>query len=254
MNATKWKLLELRSLRNFGIKRSVLNEFISSNYRKESYKIYRELPLKVAESYGLKFSKDTDPMSLIEMFVYNEYDFPEFRPNHGELVVDVGANVGDSALWWWRKFGANVIAFEPLNSAFKALKENIELNKAGENITSYNVAIGDGEIITGGVEGLMFSSHGNVQVYTVPLDQFKLVNVKILKIDVEGFEMEVLKGSEKTIKSNLPKIIIETHSTELRKKCHTFLTNMGYRLKIEGRTLTSNSPGFDRITNLFYST
>lgn len=243
--------MELRTLKNYGIQHSFLNEVLYKNYRKETYKIYKELPLRAAETCGLKFSNSTDPLLLTEMFLANEYDINGFTPSEGELVVDVGANVGDSALWWWKKYGAKVVAFEPLISTFKILKENIELN--GADVIIHNIALGDGKDITGGIKGSMFSINGNNKFSTIPLDQFELKEVKILKIDVEGFELEVLKGAEETLKFNNPKIIIETHSTELRQKCHQFLTNMGYTLRIEGRTVINKSPGMDKLTNLFYS-
>ncbi|MEQ9299437.1 MAG: FkbM family methyltransferase [Cyclobacteriaceae bacterium] len=53
-----------------------------------------------------------------------------------------------------------------------------------------------------------------------------------LKIDVEGAEMEVLQGAERIISHNNCKIIIETHSSDLEKKCREFLEALGYRIEI----------------------
>ena len=53
----------------------------------------------------------------------------------------------------------------------------------------------------------------------------------IIKIDVEGFEMNVLRAAEYTIKKYKPKIIIETHSFNLFYEVRDFLTNIGYELK-----------------------
>ena len=58
-----------------------------------------------------------------------------------------------------------------------------------------------------------------------------LVNIDIIKIDVEGFEMNVLRAAEYTIKKYKPKIIIETHSFNLFYEVRDFLTNIGYELK-----------------------
>ena len=81
---------------------------------------------------------------------------------------------------------------------------------------------------------------------------FGKFNVKpnILKIDVEGFEYEVLQGAEEVLKQYSPRIIIETHSKELREKCHSFLSEKGYLLVDEGRTVINKSG--NEITNLFY--
>jgi hypothetical protein len=51
----------------------------------------------------------------------------------------------------------------------------------------------------------------------------------IIKIDVEGNELNVLKGSEKTLKKNYPIIIMETHGQEIKKKCFFFLEKYGYK-------------------------
>ena len=99
----------------------------------------------------------------------------------------------------------------------------------------------------------MLIKGGNVKFRTEKLDSYALEQVDILKIDVEGFEFEVIQGAENTIRSLKPRIILETHSKELRRKCNEFLNELGYKLKFEGRTVISDSPGMDRVTNLFYS-
>ena len=71
----------------------------------------------------------------------------------------------------------------------------------------------------------------------ITLDSYSFKRVDLLKIDVEGFELDVLLGAENTIRQFKPRIIIETHSKELRKKCHAFLSSLGYSLKVEGRTV-----------------
>ena len=154
-------------------------------------------------------------------------------------------------MWWAKTFSCKVIAFEPLVNVFNVLEENIKLNDA--NVSAYNLALGNGEEISGNSDGNMFCSGGDIKLKSEKLDSFSFERVDLLKIDVEGFEMEVLKGAENTIRQFKPRIIIETHSKELRKKCHAFLSSHGYSLKVEGRTVTTKSPGMDKITNLFYS-
>ena len=99
----------------------------------------------------------------------------------------------------------------------------------------------------------MFSSGGDIKIRSEKLDHYSFERVDLLKIDVEGFELDVLLGAENTIRQFKPRIIIETHSKELRKKCHVFLSSLGYSLKVKGRTVNIKKPGMDKITNLFYS-
>jgi hypothetical protein len=60
----------------------------------------------------------------------------------------------------------------------------------------------------------------------------------------------VLKGAEEVLKQYSPRIIIETHSKELREKCHEFLSEKDYLLINSGRTVINKSG--NEITNLFY--
>ena len=247
----RWKLDEFIILRKNGKRRNLFLEVLSRKYRKNTYEIYRILPLQIAESMGLKFSSEMNPMGLKEMFVDEAYKIPGFLPDKDDVVIDIGANVGDSALWWWVNFGSKVIAFEPLKKTFNILSENVELNRA--DIEVHNVALGNGSPIYGDSEGTMFSINGERSLETVRLDDLNLKKVDIVKIDVEGFELDVIHGAFNTLSKFKPKIIIETHSSRLRANCHEMLSKLGYELKVEGRTVISNTPGMDKVTNLFYS-
>ena len=247
----KWKLMQHSDFVKLGLNHNLFMEFLSRGYRKSTYEKWKELPLIKAVSDGFVFSKSTPNVALREIFVEEIYNVKGFTPHKNQTVIDVGANYGDSAIWWSKKFGAKVIAFEPLDDVFKILEENITLNKA--DVKAYNMALGNGSDISGNSEGTMLIRGGNVKFRTEKLDSYALEQVDILKIDVEGFEFEVIQGAEKTIRRLKPHIILETHSKELRRKCNEFLNELGYKLKFEGRTVISDSPGMDRVTNLFYS-
>ena len=250
-NSIQWKLKEHSDLVRYGVKHSILKDFLFHNYRKSQYEYWYELPRQLANLKGINFTENTPPDMLKEIFCDRIYDVEGFKPETDQIVIDVGANYGDSAIWWAKTFGSKVIAFEPLIDVFNVLEENIKLNHA--DVIAYNLALGNGEEISGSSFGNMFSSGGGIKFRTKKLDSYSFERVDILKIDVEGFEMEVLLGAENTIRQFKPRIIIETHSRELRRKCHAFLSSLGYSLKVEGRTITVKSPGMDKITNLFYS-
>ena len=250
-NLMKWKLIQHSDFMKLGFSHSLFMEFLSKRYRKSTYKKWKELPLIKAASDGLVFSENTPLDALREIFMEDIYNINGFLPEKNLTVIDAGANYGDSSIWWSKKFGARVIAFEPLERVFNILEENIALNKA--DVKAYNVALGNGEEISGSSDGNTFYSGGDITIRSEKLDNYSFERVDLLKIDVEGFEMDVLIGAENTIRQFKPRIIIETHSKALRKKCHAFLSSLGYSLKFEGRTITVKSPGMDKITNLFYS-
>lgn len=246
------KLNEHSDLVKFGFRHNILNEVISRKYRKNSYNTWLEIPRKLAFSKGFVFSEATPSTALREIFLEEIYNINGFTPAEDQVIIDVGANYGDSAIWWAKTFKSKVIAFEPLKEVFGVLEENIKINHA--NVTAYNVALGNGDIIAGSSDGYMFSAGGSLNMKAEKLDNYSFKRVDLLKIDVEGFELEVLKGAQNTIRKFNPRIILETHSKELRIKCHEFLMTLGYRLKVEGRTGYIKAPGMDRVTNLFYST
>ena len=72
-----------------------------------------------------------------------------------------------------------------------------------------------------------------------------------MKIDVEGFEMDVLKGAIKTIKTHHPKIILEVHTKALKEQCIKFLSGFGYKVVHYDRTIHNRYTEFDTIQNLF---
>ena len=76
----RWKLDEFIILRKNGKRRNLFLEVLSRKYRKDTYEIYRILPLQIAESMGLKFSSEMNPMCLKEMFIDEAYKVPEFLP------------------------------------------------------------------------------------------------------------------------------------------------------------------------------
>ena len=207
--------------------------------------------MESALSQGFSFTQNTPPLFLTEIFTVGIYNIEGFTPEKGQLVLDVGANYGDSAILWAKKFGAKVVAFEPLNDVFNELEKNIELNSV--DVVAYNVAIGNGKEIAGKSKGRMFSARGDLKIKTKRLDDYSFDRADLLKIDVEGFEYEVLKGAENTINKFKPRIIIETHSIALRRTCDQYLLNHGYSLRREGRTVTVKAPEMDRVTNLFYA-
>jgi FkbM family methyltransferase len=121
------------------------------------------------------------------------------RPGH--LFVDVGANVGSYAIWA-AESGANVIALEPAEDTFALLMENVALN--GYSINTIQAAAGAACGIASFTSGLdsvnRLDPRGSVQARVVTVDS--LIGdraVAGMKVDVEGFEIDVLRGCERAL-------------------------------------------------------
>ena len=139
------------------------------------------------------------------------------------VAVDVGANVGFWSMWLVHKF-AHVHAFEPVPD----LAAILPWNMPRENYTLHNCALGEqGGYVTMTVPAQATAySHIDVPgcelrpdavgVVMRTLDSFEIQEVDLLKIDVEGYEIQMLMGAEQTIRSCRPIIVIEQSGHEQR--------------------------------------
>jgi FkbM family methyltransferase len=243
----QWKRNEHKNLKNYGYEHNVLKDLLSKDYKKKKYNEWFEYPKLVAESEGFKFSDDTPGGSLKEVYVDKIYDVKGFIPEYGDVVVDVGASFGDTSLYWGKK-NAHVYAFEPLTAVFDILAKNVKLNNLENVIQCFNYALGTGEELSfSRIGNMMTFLNPNLKIKTYKLDD---LNIKpdIIKIDVEGFEMDVLNGSKNTLLYK-PKLIIEVHSKNLKEQVINFLKYYGYEIKFSGKIRKNKN--MDLIQNLF---
>lgn len=144
----------------------------------------------------------------------------------GDLFVDIGANVGSYSLLA-AAAGARSIAFEPVPSTFKALTDNIRLNGLSDQIDARQIAIGarretliftSDEDTMNHVAGSNEEGKATVQVDVQTLDEaLGDQHPILLKIDVEGFESNVLEGGHSTLESTrLLAVILELNGSGRR--------------------------------------
>ena len=206
------------------------------------------------EKYGLEFSENSDVSEVFIDDIYSVYE--DFIPKPKETVIDIGAQYGDYAILCSKIYKAKVYTFEPLPQNFNEVLQNIKLNGLKkDSIKAFNVALGNANktaMLSYSGEMANNSNKGEkIKTTFRTLDSYKL-KADLLKIDVEGFELDVLDGAIKTIKKYHPKIIIETHSRALEKQTKEFLSKLNYKLKHEGRSVYNVNKEFDKVTNLFF--
>lgn len=146
-----------------------------------------------------------------------EHHLHHWIPQKGNIFLDIGANIGFySLLALNKKKFQQVHAFEPTPHTFKLLKSNQELNKLQNKLKVNNLALGSSEqtlylkqnfVHTGGNEVVKEKLDNKmISVKQIKLDDYitkekiDLKNIDYIKIDVEGFEYDVIKGPEKTLK------------------------------------------------------
>lgn len=154
-------------------------------------------------------------------------DEPEFDRiaewlSPGDWVVDVGANIGNYTIAFSGLVGScgRVIALEPVPLTFGLLTQHARLSKA-RNVTLLNLAASDRtHVVTmqvplfdSGLKNIYqarIGDGGDQPVLAVPLDALALnERVGLIKIDVEGHELRVLRGAMALIERDRPVLIIE---------------------------------------------
>jgi len=163
------------------------------------------------------------------------------------ICLDIGANIGNHALFYSYLF-KKVIAFEPNPVAYKLMEssvlknqiENIEIIKAGlgshkrkESLSVCNSNLGASSILNDLKTDRAFNMEIEVDVGDDLLqDMLEDRAISFIKLDVEGFEAEALKGLCQTIKRDCPVIAIElnfsTHP-ETTMEAVEVLRDSGYR-------------------------
>ena len=137
------------------------------------------------------------------------------KPN--DLFVDVGANVGTYTILASSHIGCNTITFEPISATYKRLLNNIAINHIESKVSAYNIGVGAERKILKFTDGLDTVNHvigekeniKSVEVDVNTLDSFLPEHqVALLKIDVEGYETEVLKGAENLFAEGRVKAVI----------------------------------------------
>jgi FkbM family methyltransferase len=161
----------------------------------------------------------------------------KYRPN---LLIDVGANIGlYSCIMGKAALVPRVVAYEPDRENFKRLKENVERNCLTPVVEARASAVGARSgtvyLTPGPQENIGLSridpATGTYGVTLVALDdEIDLRdNIVVIKIDVEGFEMEVLKGAERLFRNNAGYAQIEGHGDERVSEVQELMGHYGWQ-------------------------
>lgn len=174
----------------------------------------------------------------------------------GKTFVDVGANIGYYSILGGRLVGESgrVLAIEPQQTVFSELVKNLNLNNL-KNSTPLNIALSDQRATTNfyvpetGREALGslrqnkrfdVSAVSSVEMFTLDevLATHGIAHVDLLKIDVEGAELPVLKGAIQLLSSEKPPVIVfeaNEINTEPFEYCVfdllSYLSSLGFRLR-----------------------
>lgn len=158
---------------------------------------------------------------------WNPEEYQAFRAavRSGSIVLDVGANIGAYTLLFaqWAGESGRVIAFEPAAASSAGLERQLRLNDLERRVEIVRAAasdtVGVARFVSDGVSGanaLTTTDHGAsiVSVPTTTLDAFcreRRLSPDVVKIDVEGAELAVLRGARETLAAGRAQAFVEFH-------------------------------------------
>ena len=151
------------------------------------------------------------------------------------ICFDIGANVGLYTLLFSRH-AKSVYAFEPLPRNVLYLAKNLAFNSI-KNVKIIPYAVSNINEPFFFKEGLNHSTgkldnNGNIRILTISLDMFvskTKIYPKLMKIDVEGAELYVLKGAKYLLSNKKPIILLSTHGYQTKIDCLKYLKKLNYQ-------------------------
>lgn len=149
-----------------------------------------------------------------------------YRRQFSGVAIDAGANVGNHTLWLAAVCGLKVYAFEPLH--FDTLQRNCALN-IDLPIVTFGFGLAESARTGGNAGEGRIRGEGSIELR--PLDVMELEDVAVMKIDVEGMESQVLRGSQETIRRCHPVIYAEAWDVDAdaHERNASILAPLGYR-------------------------
>ena len=204
-------------------------------------RIIRDGPVVCRFDGDLRIRADLGDWLQRQIFMYGVYRVEEKhremmlgRIREGSTILDIGAHIGYYTLLFAKRAGAGgrVIAFEPSTATYEKLLENISLNdfdnistvKAAASNRSGTATINLAAGYNTGSTSLHFDSGavGTEQVDTIAIDEYlsrhAIDDVNVVKIDVEGHELQVLEGMRATLAepaNQAPEIFVEVNEKTL---------------------------------------
>ena len=156
---------------------------------------------------------------------------------NGDVVIDAGAYIGDHTIAYSNAVGKDglVFAFEPNKEAFDCLEFNMGITA---NVYCFNQGLGSCSSYKGLCKiqdniGCTYITNGD-EIKITSIDNLEMKGIDFIKIDCEGYEMEILKGAYESIKKFSPVLLIEVNKGTLLREGKTekdifnYLDELGY--------------------------
>ncbi|MGA2666888.1 MAG: FkbM family methyltransferase [Patescibacteria group bacterium] len=198
-------------------------------------------------------SNTMDRCIVLEVALRRDYNnFPGFEINPGDVVVDIGAHLGAFSLTAAGQARV-VYAFEPVESNYRLLKENLALNHI-KNVQAFQLAVSD---VAGAVE-LFFNPRNNgghslvlpmnrirMSVESITLEgvfqRCGIETIDFLKMDIEGAEYDILCKSPPELLERISRLALEFHVIDEGRNenvLRQFLESHGFEVRVKRLVFT----------------
>lgn len=197
---------------------------------------------RISTSINWEGRYENEILLLLEEFIIKK--MPNSKKN---ISIDIGANIGNHSVFL-SKFFNKVYSFEPNPIAYDVLSVNSKYLAVNKNIIPYNMGLSDKSgklpftIVPNNIGGSRIKSLDDakrsndkiiyVDVETADkIDSIQKEKIELIKIDVEGHEINALKGARKLIQSNKPVILFEAGAKESDKSFEVieYLSSLKYK-------------------------
>ena len=218
-------------------------------YPKVYYKLINDKFVIFETKTDLKIKirvRSTDLMALTNVWMINEYEIEDFEINANDTVIDIGAHIGLFSLLVSHLCKAEkILSFEPISENFDLLVSNLKLNHI-ENILPFNMAVSKNSgrldlflnndqsahsIFSKNLKSISVESTSLQKIF----DENKISSCKMLKLDCEGAEYEIIDSLPSEYLDKIQNIVIEYHladtKPELVKSLILKIENAGFKIK-----------------------
>lgn len=153
-----------------------------------------------------------------------------------ECAVDVGAHVGNHTLYFASILGLRTISFEPHTQTFALLAANVRENGVEALCSIHHAAVGaatgrvrtvDASNDNSGMARVEVDTQGDTPLISLDDELKNEVRIDVIKIDVEGWELDVVRGAPRTIETQRPLIYVEA-SAETFPELSAYLRSCRY--------------------------